>query len=62
MKEAEERVRSGRAEKELTALRRKLDLLEEEKEEQGGRCTRAEREVKDLRSTGERERKRGRER
>ncbi|KAK2832675.1 hypothetical protein Q5P01_016564 [Channa striata] len=49
MKQMEDRLRSCEAQRELTALRRKLELLEEEKSEYGDRCSKAETEVKDLR-------------
>ncbi|XP_029306027.1 shootin-1 [Cottoperca gobio] len=53
IKQAEERLRSCEAQRELTALRRKLELVEEEKREYSGKCSKAEVEVKDLRSTVE---------
>ncbi|XP_017277134.1 shootin-1 [Kryptolebias marmoratus] len=53
VKQLEEKLRSCEAQKEITALRRKLDLLEEEKKESGVRCSKAEQEVKDLRFTVE---------
>lgn len=53
MKQMEERLRSCEAQRELTALRRKLELLEEERKECSIRCLKAEEEVKDLRHTGE---------
>lgn len=53
MKQMEERLRGCEDRRELTALRLKLELLEEEKKEHGLRCSKAEQEVKDLRFTGE---------
>lgn len=53
MKQMEERLRSCEAEKELMALRRKLELMEEERKEYSEKCSKAEVEVKDLRFTGE---------
>ncbi|XP_078129689.1 LOW QUALITY PROTEIN: shootin-1 [Sander vitreus] len=53
MKQMEDRLRSCEAQRELTALRRKLELVEEEKREYSNKCSKAEVEVKDLRSTVE---------
>ncbi|KAK5853521.1 hypothetical protein PBY51_014666 [Eleginops maclovinus] len=53
VQQAEDRLRSCEAQRELTALRRKLDLVEEEKREYTEKCSKAEVEVKDLRSTVE---------
>ncbi|XP_028459794.1 shootin-1 isoform X2 [Perca flavescens] len=53
MKQMEDRLRSCEAQRELTALRRKLELMEEEKREYSKKCSKAEVEVKDLRSTVE---------
>ncbi|XP_026164952.1 shootin-1 isoform X2 [Mastacembelus armatus] len=53
MKQVEDRLRSSEAQKELTALRRKLELMEEEKRECSDRCSKAEVEAKDLRFTVE---------
>ncbi|KAM7408093.1 hypothetical protein PAMA_001986 [Pampus argenteus] len=52
-KQMEDRLRNCVAEKELTALRCKLELVEEEKSEWSEKCTKAEVEVKDLRFTVE---------
>ncbi len=49
----EDRLSSSETQKELTALRRKLELMEEEKKEYSEKCSKAEVEVKDLRFTGE---------
>ena len=49
----EDRLRSCGVQKELTALRYKLELVEEEKRESSEKCSKAEVEVKDLRFTGE---------
>lgn len=49
----EDRLRNCEAQRELTALRRKLELVEEEKNEYSDKCSKAEVEVKDLRFTGE---------
>lgn len=48
----EDRLNSCEAERELTALRRKLELMEEEKRDYSDKCSKAEVEVKDLRFTG----------
>ncbi|KAM6916545.1 shootin-1 [Xenentodon cancila] len=53
MKQMEERLRSCEAQRELNALRHKLELLEEERKECSTRCLKAEEEVKDLRFTVE---------
>ncbi|KAA8584145.1 hypothetical protein FQN60_015353 [Etheostoma spectabile] len=53
MKQMEDRLRSCEAQRELTALRRKLELVEDEKREYSNKCSKAEVEVKDLRSTVE---------
>lgn len=52
MKKMEERLRSCDTQRELAALRRKLELVEEEKRECGDKCSKSEVEVKDLRFTG----------
>ncbi|KAF3842549.1 hypothetical protein F7725_024500 [Dissostichus mawsoni] len=51
VQQAEDRLRSCEAQRELTALRRTLELVEEEKREYSEKCSKAEVEVKDLRST-----------
>lgn len=53
IRQMEDRLRSCEAQRELTALRRKLELVEEEKSEYGDKYSKAEVEVKDLRFTGE---------
>ncbi|XP_042358591.1 shootin-1 isoform X2 [Plectropomus leopardus] len=53
MKQAEDRLRTSEDVKELMALRHKLELLEEEKREYSDKCSKAEANVKDLRSTVE---------
>lgn len=53
IKQLEDRLSSCEAQRELTALRRKLDLVEEEKREYSDKCSKTEVEVKDLRFTGE---------
>ncbi|XP_044228486.1 shootin-1 [Thunnus albacares] len=53
IKEMEDRLRSCGVQKELTALRYKLELVEEEKRECSEKCSKAEVEVKDLRFTVE---------
>ena len=53
IKQMEERLRSCEAQKELKALRCKLELLEEERMECSIRCSKAEDKVKDLRFIGE---------
>ena len=53
VQQAEDRLRSCEAQRELTALRRTLELVEEEKREYSEKCSKAEVEVKDLHSTGE---------
>ncbi len=53
MKQMEDMLRSCEVQKELRALRSKLELVEEEKREYSDRCCKAEVEVKDLRFTGE---------
>lgn len=49
----EDRLRSSETQKELAALQRKLELMEEEKMDCQDKCSKAEVEVKDLRFTGE---------
>ncbi|KAF0027639.1 hypothetical protein F2P81_020380 [Scophthalmus maximus] len=51
IKQLEDRLSSCEAQRELTALRRKLDLVEEEKREYSDKCSKTEVEVKDLRFT-----------
>lgn len=53
IKQMEDRLRNCEAQRELTALRRKLELVEEEKNEYSDKCSKAEVEVKDLRFTVE---------
>ncbi|KAM6922457.1 shootin-1 [Lycodopsis pacificus] len=53
IKQMEDRLQSCEAPRELMALRRKLELVEEEKREYSDKCSKAELEVKDLRSTVE---------
>uniref|UniRef100_A0A8D3B273 Shootin-1 n=1 Tax=Scophthalmus maximus TaxID=52904 RepID=A0A8D3B273_SCOMX len=53
IKQLEDRLSSCEAQRELTALRRKLDLVEEEKREYSDKCSKTEVEVKDLRFTVE---------
>ncbi|XP_037543888.1 shootin-1 [Nematolebias whitei] len=53
VKHLEEKLKSCGAQKEITALRRKLEFLEEDKKESSIRCSKAEQEVKDLRFTVE---------
>ncbi|XP_039995588.1 shootin-1 [Xiphias gladius] len=53
IRQMEDRLRSCEAQRELTALRRKLELVEEEKSEYGDKYSKAEVEVKDLRFTVE---------
>ncbi|XP_040906080.1 shootin-1 [Toxotes jaculatrix] len=53
IKQMEDKLRSCETQRELTALRRKLELVEEEKREYGDKCSKAEVEVKDLRFTVE---------
>ncbi|TNN56513.1 hypothetical protein EYF80_033239 [Liparis tanakae] len=48
----EDELRSCEAQRELRALRRKLELVEEEKREYGDDCTKAKRDVRDLQHTG----------
>lgn len=55
IKQMEDRLRSCEAQKELTALKRKLELVEEEKRECSDRCSKAEEKVKDMRFSGETE-------
>uniref|UniRef100_A0A3B4VHD4 Shootin-1 n=1 Tax=Seriola dumerili TaxID=41447 RepID=A0A3B4VHD4_SERDU len=57
MKQMEDRLRSCEAQRELTALRCKLQLVEEEKKEYTEKCTKVEVEVKDLRFTEELQKK-----
>jgi len=52
MKQMEDELRSCEAQRELRALRRKLELVEEEKREHGDDCSTAKRDVKDLQHTG----------
>ncbi len=52
IKQMEDTLRSYEAQSELTALRRKLELMEEEKRDYSDKCSKAEVEVKDLRFTG----------
>ncbi|XP_041865750.1 shootin-1 isoform X2 [Melanotaenia boesemani] len=49
IKQMEEGLRSCETQKELMALRRKLEMLEEDKKEYSKKCSKAEQEVKDLR-------------
>ncbi|KAG7462379.1 hypothetical protein JOB18_018882 [Solea senegalensis] len=53
IKQMEDRLRSCDTQRELTALRRKLELVEEERREYSDKCTKTEVEVKDLRFTGD---------
>ncbi|GLD62689.1 shootin-1, partial [Lates japonicus] len=53
IKQLEDRLGSCETQRELTALRRKLELVEEEKREYSDKCSKAEVEVKDLRFTVE---------
>ncbi|CAN9500119.1 unnamed protein product [Ophioblennius macclurei] len=53
MKQMEEQLKSCETQKELSALRRKLELLEEEKKECSSKRSKAEVQVKDLRLTVE---------
>lgn len=53
IEQMEDRLRSCEVQKELTALRSKLELMEEEKRDYSDKCRKAEVEVKDLRFTGE---------
>lgn len=53
VKHLEEKLKSCGVQKEITALRRKLELVEDDKKESSIRCSKAEQEVKDLRFTGE---------
>uniref|UniRef100_A0A3P8RZ83 Shootin-1 n=1 Tax=Amphiprion percula TaxID=161767 RepID=A0A3P8RZ83_AMPPE len=53
IKQMEDRLRSCEAQKEIMALKRKLELLEEERKECSSKCLKAEVEVKDLRFTVE---------
>ncbi|XP_047206921.1 shootin-1 isoform X2 [Girardinichthys multiradiatus] len=53
----EEKLKNCEAQKELTALRHKLELLEEEKKECSIRCFKAEQEVKDLQFIVEKQKK-----
>ncbi|XP_041645979.1 shootin-1 [Cheilinus undulatus] len=53
MKQMEDRLTGCEAQKELTALRRKLELMEDEKTDYRDKCSKAEIEVKDLRFTVE---------
>ncbi|XP_059179896.1 shootin-1 [Centropristis striata] len=53
IKQLEDRLRSCEAQRELNALRHKLELVEEEKTEYSDKCSKAEVEVKDLRFTVE---------
>lgn len=49
----EDRLRSCETQRELSALRRKLEFVEEDKRDYSDKCSKAEVEVKDLRFTGE---------
>lgn len=53
MKQMEDRLRSCETQRALTALRRKLELVEEERREYSDKCSKTQVEVKDLRFTGE---------
>ncbi|XP_067331882.1 shootin-1 [Channa argus] len=53
IKQMEDRLRSCDAQREVMALRRKLELVEEEKREYSDRCSKAEAEAKDMRFTVE---------
>ncbi|XP_026212136.1 shootin-1 [Anabas testudineus] len=53
IKQMEDKLRSSEAQRELAALRHKLELVEEEKKEYSDRCSKAELEVKDMRFTAE---------
>lgn len=53
MKQIEDRLRNCDTQRELAALRRKLDLVEEERRDYNDKYSKAELEVKDLRYTGE---------
>lgn len=53
MKQMEDKLSDCEAQKELTALRRKLKLVEEEKNEFVDKCSKAEVQAKDLSFTGE---------
>ncbi|KAL7383600.1 hypothetical protein ABVT39_014190 [Epinephelus coioides] len=53
IKQLEDRLRTSEAWKELTSLRHKLELVEEEKREYSDKCSKAEMEVKDLQFTVE---------
>ncbi|XP_033956893.1 shootin-1 isoform X2 [Pseudochaenichthys georgianus] len=53
VQQAEDRRRSCEAQREVTALRRTLERVQEEKREYSEKCSNAEVEVKDLRSTVE---------
>ncbi|KAG7999830.1 Heat shock 70 kDa protein 12A [Nibea albiflora] len=53
MKQMEDRLRSCETQRALTALRRKLELVEEERREYSDKCSKTEVEVKDLRFTVE---------
>ncbi|TKS85144.1 Shootin-1 [Collichthys lucidus] len=53
IKQMEDRLRSCETQRALTALRRKLELVEEERREYSDKCSKTEVEVKDLRFTGE---------
>uniref|UniRef100_A0A3Q3J8N5 Shootin-1 n=1 Tax=Monopterus albus TaxID=43700 RepID=A0A3Q3J8N5_MONAL len=53
IKQMEDKLSSCETQRELTALQRKLELVEEEKREYTDRCAKAEVEVKDMRFTGE---------
>ncbi|TKS85149.1 Shootin-1 [Collichthys lucidus] len=51
IKQMEDRLRSCETQRALTALRRKLELVEEERREYSDKCSKTEVEVKDLRFT-----------
>ncbi|XP_038132754.1 shootin-1 isoform X2 [Cyprinodon tularosa] len=53
LKQMEEKLNNCETQKEITALRQKLVLLEEEKKESSTRCFKAEQELKDLKITVE---------
>lgn len=53
LKQMEEKLNNCETQKEITALRQKLVLLDEEKKESSTRCFKAEQELKDLKITGE---------
>ncbi|XP_051279915.1 shootin-1 isoform X2 [Dicentrarchus labrax] len=53
IEQIEDRLRSCETQRELSALKRKLELMEEEKSDYSDKCSKAEVEVKDLRFTVE---------